>query len=175
MNNSGDCRRALPGAWRLLRLKEFAGCATVYVITLLWLVLTVSVCFAEAQTKKRLISLEAGGKKISAELAVTHEERVRGLMHRHSLRLNSGMLFVFPALGWHCMWMKNTKVPLSAAFIDNEGKIVNIADMTPGSETFHCADRPVRYVLEMNKGWFGRHGISPGAVVKGLENAPPSL
>jgi hypothetical protein len=117
--------------------------------------------------------LNAGIHLIQAEVANTFETRMTGLMHRKQLGANSGMLFVFPDLGRHCMWMKNTLVPLSVAFIDERGVILNIADMQPLDETSHCAKGPARFALEMNQGWFAAKGIKPGARISGIEKAPP--
>jgi hypothetical protein len=66
------------------------------------------------------------------------------------------------------MWMKNTLVALSVAFLDDGGEIINIADMTPHSEQAHCATRPARYALEMNRGWFAARGIKPGMRLGGI-------
>lgn len=82
------------------------------------------------------------------------------------------MLFVFPQDNTYCMWMRNTLIPLSVAFLDDEGRIINIADMAPHSEENHCARRPARYALEMNRGWFAQRGITAGSKVRGLERAP---
>ena len=89
-------------------------------------------------------------------------------MHRKSLAQNAGMLFIFDEQAPHCMWMKNTLIPLSVAFIDDNGAIVNIADMEPHSEASHCATRPVRYALEMNRGWFAARGVKPGSRLGGI-------
>jgi hypothetical protein len=94
-------------------------------------------------------------------------------MKRRHLPANRGMLFVFPEVHRHCMWMQNTTIPLSVAFIEDNGTIVNIADMQPNTETYYCADRPVHYVLEMNKGWFSEKGLGPGDQISGLRRAPP--
>jgi uncharacterized membrane protein (UPF0127 family) len=94
-------------------------------------------------------------------------------MFRKSLAANQGMLFVFAELERHCMWMRNTYVPLSVAFIDEAGVILNIADMQPQTEDSHCAVKPARYALEMNQGWFAAKGIKPGAKIAGLAKAPP--
>ncbi len=83
------------------------------------------------------------------------------------------MLFVFPDVARHCMWMKNTFVPLSVAFIDERGVILNIADMQPLNEDSHCASGPARFALEMNQGWFAAKGIKAGAKISGIEKAPP--
>ena len=93
-------------------------------------------------------------------------------MHRKALAPNAGMLFVFDEAAPHCMWMKNTYIPLSVAFIDAQGVIINIADMTPHSEQSHCATRPAVYALEMTQGWFAQRGIKPGAKLGGLSTAP---
>jgi hypothetical protein len=93
-------------------------------------------------------------------------------MHRKSLGANAGMLFVFDQAAIHCMWMKNTYVPLSVAFLDEHGTIVNIADMQPHSEQSHCATRPSVYALEMAQGWFAQRGIKPGAKLGGLDKLP---
>jgi uncharacterized protein len=112
--------------------------------------------------------LNAGLHLIRAEVVADPATRARGLMYRKSLPQNAGMLFVFDEPAIHCMWMKNTLIPLSVAFLDDRGTIVNIADMAPHSEQSHCAARPVRYALEMNRGWFAARGIKPGARLGGV-------
>jgi uncharacterized membrane protein (UPF0127 family) len=112
--------------------------------------------------------LSAGMYRIRAEVVADYAARAQGLMHRKHLAQNAGMLFIFDEHGIHCMWMKNTLVPLSVAFIDDKGTIVNIADMEPHSEASHCAAQPVRYALEMNRGWFAARGIKPGARLGGV-------
>jgi uncharacterized protein len=114
-------------------------------------------------------TLSAGIHVIQAEVANTTASRSQGLMLRKSMAQGSGMLFLFDQSAGHCMWMKNTLIPLSVAFIDARGEIVNIADMQPLDETTHCAARPVPYALEMNQGWFKQRGISAGTHIKGLE------
>ena len=106
-------------------------------------------------------------------MAYTFETRARGLMYRKSLGPNQGMLFVFPLPERHCMWMKNTPLPLSVAFIDEGGEVVSISEMVPHTEDSHCASRPARFALEMSKGWFAGKGIRAGAKVRGLDKAPP--
>lgn len=118
------------------------------------------------------VKLTAGIHVISAELAATEPARVRGLMFRERLGPNEGMLFVFEAAGQQCMWMRNTLIPLSVAFLADDGGIVNIADMAPHDETSHCSTRPVRYALEMERGWFERRGFKPGMRIGGLPPAP---
>jgi len=119
-----------------------------------------------------VIELAAGIHRIEAELASTFESRARGLMHRREMPGQRGMLFVFPETEKHCMWMRNTYIPLSVAFMDDKGTIINIADMQPQTEATHCATRPARYALEMNRGWFAQRGIKPGARISGLDGAP---
>ena len=113
--------------------------------------------------------LSAGIHVIQAEVASTTATRSQGLMRRKSMAQGAGMLFQFDESAGHCMWMKDTLIPLSVAFIDERGEIVNIADMQPLDETSHCASRPARYALEMNQGWFKKRGIVAGAVIKGVE------
>jgi uncharacterized membrane protein (UPF0127 family) len=120
-----------------------------------------------------LIGLNAGIYVIRAEVANTFETRARGLMYRESLATNQGMLFVFPLIERHCMWMKNTPLPLSVAFIDEGGEVVSISEMVPHSEDSHCAARPARFALEMSKGWFAAKGIRAGTRLQGLDRAPP--
>ena len=118
--------------------------------------------------------LNAGIHLIQAEVADTAVTRAQGLMLRKAMAQGAGMLFLFDELAGHCMWMKNTLIPLSVAFIDERGKIINIADMQPLDETSHCAARPARYALEMNQGWFKRRGIAAGATIQGLERFSPA-
>ncbi len=119
------------------------------------------------------ISINAGLYVIRAEVANTFETRARGLMYRETLGPNQGMLFVFQAVERHCMWMKNTPLPLSVAFIDERGEVVSISEMAPHTETSHCAARPARFALEMNKGWFAAKGVRAGSKIQGLDKAPP--
>lgn len=102
---------------------------------------------------------------IRAEVADSHETRMAGLMHRQNLALNSGMLFVFDRKDKHCFWMKNTPLPLSIAFITQEGKIVTIKHMSPNSEQTHCPSEPVSYALEMAQGWFKTKGVKVGSTL----------
>lgn len=120
-----------------------------------------------------VVELNAGIHLIRAEVANTFDSRARGLMYRKTLGPNSGMLFVFPDVSAHCMWMRNTYVPLSVAFMDEQGTIVSIHDMKPLDETSHCAARQARFALEMNQGWFAQKGVKPGAKIGGLDKAPP--
>ena len=115
-----------------------------------------------------VVQLNAGMHLIRAEVASDFSTRGKGLMHRASMPQNAGMLFIFDESGMQCMWMKNTLIPLSVAFIDDGGAIINIADMDPHSEQSHCASRPARYALEMNRGWYAARGIKPGSRLGGI-------
>ena len=141
-------------------------------LTALGALLTLSVASGPAAGQLPTLELSAGIHLIRAEIANTFDSRARGLMFRKALGVNSGMLFVFPDLSTHCMWMKNTYVPLSVAFMDELGAIVSIHDMQPQNETSHCAAKPARFALEMNQGWFAKKGINAGAKIGGLDKAP---
>ncbi len=125
------------------------------------------------QPPLRTIELSAGMHVIRAEVADGFASRMQGLMQRTSLPPNGGMLFVFDEDATHCMWMKNTLIPLSVAFLDARGAIINIADMVPHSELSHCAARAARYALEMTQGWFAQRGIRAGANLRGLDKLAP--
>ncbi|MES2586171.1 MAG: DUF192 domain-containing protein [Pseudomonadota bacterium] len=115
-----------------------------------------------------MIELKTGIYRIQAELADTPKAREVGLMNRTSMPANSGMLFIFEQKAGHCFWMNNTKIPLSIAFIADDGKIVNIEEMQAETTNNHCPKVAVRYALEMNKQWFSERVIAPGAVIQGL-------
>lgn len=121
-----------------------------------------------------VIELSAGMYRIEAEVAVTQENRMLGLMHRKTMAPQKGMLFVFDGLGKHCMWMRNTLLPLAVAFVDDQAHIVNVEEMVPQTDDNHCAAKPVRYALEMNAGWFHTRGFGAGSSIAGLEKAPPA-
>jgi hypothetical protein len=116
-----------------------------------------------------VVELRAGMHLIRAEVAADYSTRGRGLMFRKSLAPNGGMLFIFDAAAIHCMWMKSTYIPLSVAFVDAQGAIINIADMQPHSEQSHCAERPALYALEMTQGWFAERGVKAGMKLGGLD------
>lgn len=99
---------------------------------------------------------------IDAQLATTPDERSTGLMYRREMPQNEGMLFIFEQPSIQCFWMKNTLLPLTAAFVANDGTIVNLVDMKPQTTDSHCSTKPVRFVLEMNQGWFAKKGIKAG-------------
>jgi uncharacterized membrane protein (UPF0127 family) len=113
------------------------------------------------------LTLSAGMYLIQAQVAATPQERTVGLMFRKEMPANEGMLFVFEQASGQCFWMKNTLLPLTAAFVADDGTIVNLADMQPQSLDSHCSARPVRFVLEMNKGWFEKRGLKAGARLSG--------
>ncbi len=127
-------------------------------------------CVAGARGNPALAELGINAQRFEAELAVTTTAREKGLMHRRALPPQRGMLFVYPRSGPVCMWMKNTLIPLSVAFVDANGRILNIEDMRPYTLDSHCARAPARYALEMNLGWFRDNGIQPGDTVTGLES-----
>ncbi len=120
------------------------------------------------------MKLTAGIYLIDAEVASTMTTRAQGLMHRKKLAPSAGMLFLFDESAGHCMWMKNTLIPLSVAFLDERGEIVNVEDMQPLDETTHCAAAPARFALEMNQGWFKKRGIGAGTQIQGIERLLPA-
>jgi uncharacterized membrane protein (UPF0127 family) len=121
------------------------------------------------------ITLAAGKQHITVEIARSLHEREIGLMHRHILPEDHGMLFVFPSISYVGMWMVDTYIPLSVAFIDAGGNVINIDDMKPLTRDIHYAARPAKYALEMNRGWFSRHGIQPGSRIDGVIAVAPLL
>ena len=132
------------------------------------LLLGSSFALTQVNTGLPTIELKASIYRIQAELADTPKAREVGLMNRTSMPTNSGMLFVFEQKAGHCFWMNNTKIPLSIAFIADDGKIVNIEEMQAETTNNHCPKAAVRYALEMNKQWFSERVIVPGTVVTGL-------
>ena len=127
---------------------------------------------AWAQNAMPVMELSAGFHRIEAEVAANDQNRQVGLMNRTAMPPQRGMLFVFPQERTHCMWMRNTLIPLSVAFIDADGVIINIENMQPQTEDNHCAKVPARYALEMNLGWFAQRGIKPGVKLQGIDKAP---
>lgn len=136
------------------------------------LVVALAVSTAQAQQLPE-VTLSVNGHKLTAEVAHTGPTRSQGLMHRRMLPENRGMLFIFENVSIHAMWMMNTYIPLSVAFLDERGVIINIEDMKPHTQDTHSAAKPAKYALEVNQGWFGKHGIKPGAKIEGIERAPP--
>ena len=127
---------------------------------------------AWAQNSMPILELTAGFHRIEAEVAANDQNRQVGLMNRKTMPQQRGMLFVFPQENTHCMWMRNTLLPLSVAFIDTDGYIINIENMQPQTEDNHCAKKPARYALEMNLGWFAQRGLKPGLKLSGIDKAP---
>ena len=119
------------------------------------------------QLNLQRVKLNAGMHVIDAQVALTPQERQIGLMQRKNMPQHEGMLFVFEQASEQCFWMKNTLLPLTAAFVADDGTIVNTADMKPETTDSHCSAKPVRYVLEMNKGWFAKKGIKQGSKLSG--------
>lgn len=119
------------------------------------------------QPRLPTVQLGAGIHNIVAEVASTPRQRQIGMMMRTEMAPHEGMLFVFEAPAQQCFWMRNTLLPLSIAFIADDGRIVNLAEMQPRTEESHCSAKPVRYVLEMNRGWFDKRGIKPGDRLRG--------
>ena len=126
----------------------------------------------QAQAQMPRIELSASFHRIDAEVAADQQNRMQGLMNRRSMAANQGMLFVFTHPDRHCMWMRNTLLPLSVAFLDEQGRILNIEDMKPQTENNHCASSPARFALEMNQGWFASKGIKVGQRIGGVEKSP---
>jgi uncharacterized membrane protein (UPF0127 family) len=135
-----------------------------------WLgVLFCSSAWAQGAPQLQLprIQLQAGMHQIQAQVAATPDQRSIGLMHRTDMPQAEGMLFAFEQATQQCFWMKNTLMPLTAAFIADDGTIVNLADMKPQTTDAHCSEQPVRWVLEMNQGWFAKRGIKAGFKLQG--------
>jgi uncharacterized membrane protein (UPF0127 family) len=129
---------------------------------------------AYAQSALPEMTLSIKGHKLTAEVAATDESRMTGLMHRRMMPENRGMLFVFAYAQPQSFWMKNTHIPLSIAYVDENGVIVHITDMKPLTTDPHPSLKPAKYALEMNLGWFAKHGIKAGATIDGIKEAPPA-
>ena len=121
----------------------------------------------QAQMNLPRTKLSAGMHMLDVQLAQTPQERQIGLMFRKDMPQHEGMLFVFEQPATQCFWMRNTLIPLTAAFVADDGTIVNLADMKPQSDDSHCSTKPVRFVLEMNAGWFAKRQIKPGFKLAG--------
>ena len=129
-----------------------------------------SVCvFAQGvpQTQLPRATLNAGMHLMQVQLAQNFEQRQIGLMWRKEMPQNEGMLFIFEQASVQCFWMRNTLIPLTAAFVADDGTIVNLADMKPMSDESHCSTKPVRFVLEMNQGWFAKRNLQSGYKLTG--------
>jgi uncharacterized protein len=124
------------------------------------------------QTNLPRIKLQAGMYQIDTQVAQTSEQRSIGLMYRTDMPQHEGMLFVFEQPATQCFWMKNTLLPLTAAFVADDGTIVNLADMKPQTTDSHCSAKPVRFVLEMHQGWFTKKGLKAGSRLSGVAFRP---
>lgn len=124
------------------------------------------------QTNLPRIKLQAGMFQIDAQVAQTPDQRSIGLMYRTEMPPHEGMLFVFEQPATQCFWMKNTLLPLTAAFVADDGTIVNLADMKPQTTDAHCSLQPVRFVLEMHQGWFAKKGLKAGSRLAGVAFKP---
>jgi uncharacterized membrane protein (UPF0127 family) len=133
--------------------------------------LAANISYAQQNHGFPVISLNIGIHLIRAEVASTAQQREQGLMFREKMGPNEGMVFLFSAPTRVCMWMKNTLIPLSVAFIDKNGRIVNIEEMKAQTLDTHCGMKPVPYALEMNSEWFKQKNIKPGMVIDGLPGA----
>lgn len=122
----------------------------------------------QPQTQLPRIKLQLGMYQIDTQVAQTPDQRSIGLMFRSEMPAHEGMLFVFEQPGTQCFWMKNTLLPLTAAFVADDGTIVNLADMKPQSTDSHCSSKPVRFVLEMHQGWFAKKGFKAGSRLVGV-------
>ena len=119
------------------------------------------------QTDLKRMTLSAGIHQIDTQVAATDEQRQIGLMYRAEMPYAEGMLFVFDMPSKQCFWMRNTLLPLTAAFVADDGTIVNLEDMKPKTSEPHCSAKPVRFVLEMNQGWFAKKGLKAGSRIAG--------
>ena len=120
-----------------------------------------------AQPKLQTMKLWLGAEEMVAELALTFEQVQTGMMFRTNLAENAGMLFVFSAPHRASFWMKNCPLPLSAAYIDPEGVILEIRELQPhNTNAVVASSERVQFVLETNQGWFERHKVTPGMVVR---------
>jgi len=144
-------------------------CATALVAAALALTGAAS-AQTQAQATLPTTRLTAQFHVITAEMATTWQSRMVGMMFREKMEPNHGMLFVFEDKGPQCFWMRNTLLPLSIAFIEDDGTIVGIAEMQPRDDSTHCSPKPVRFALEMEKGWFAKRGLKPGTKIGGLPN-----
>jgi uncharacterized membrane protein (UPF0127 family) len=142
---------------------------TTFTATLAFLFVGYTACEAQetAQTQLPRTTLSVGIHQIDTQLAVSPQQKEVGLMFRKEMPQHEGMLFVFESPSRQCFWMKNTLLPLTAAFVSDDGTIVNLEDMKPQTTDSHCSAKPVRFVLEMNQGWFAKKGVKAGAKITG--------
>ena len=122
----------------------------------------------QAEAPLKTLPLRIASHALKVEVAESPPAREKGLMFREKLAANDGMLFIFDEPGYHSMWMMNTLIPLSVAFVDGGGKILSIHEMQPRTTDTHTAAGPARYAIETNAGWFAKKKIKPGDTVTGL-------
>ena len=136
-----------------------------------WLLTCLGSAMSQEQPQTHLprVKLSAGMHLIDAQVAQSPEQRQIGLMYRKQMPEQEGMLFVFEQAATQCFWMKNTLLPLTAAFVADDGRIVNLVDMKPQTTDSHCSTEPVRYVLEMNLNWFTKRGVKAGSRLGGFQ------
>ena len=144
----------------------------ISVSLLLSLLLGLASVSTNAQNQPQLnlprTTLSIGFHQLQVQVAATPEQQATGLMFRTDMPAHEGMLFVFPTASQQCFWMKNTLIPLTAAFVTDDGTIVNLEDMQPQTTQSHCSSKPVRFVLEMNQGWFVKKGLKAGGKLAGV-------
>lgn len=167
INHAGFHRAA--GPRRRGPAARLAAALLAAVLAALLAALTAMPAAAQDGPQPRLptATLTVGMHRIQAELAVTPQQQMVGMMFRREMGASEGMLFVGERKEPRCFWMRNTLVPLTIAFLDDDGTIVNLADMQPQSDQTHCSARPVRHALEMPQGWFARRGVTPGMRIRG--------
>ena len=163
--------RLYRGTHRTLRL--VAGVAAVGAV-FAWSTSARALSEPQGQPQMQLprTEMRVGMHRIEAQVASSFDTRQIGLMFRKQMPAHEGMLFAFERAGVQCFWMRNTVLPLTAAFVADDGTIVNLADMQPMSDDSHCSTKPVRFVLEMNQGWFAQRGIKAGSQLRGGPFAP---
>ena len=139
---------------------------------LLSLLLGLASASTNAQNQPQLnlprTTLSIGFHQLQVQVAATPEQQATGLMFRTDMPAHEGMLFVFPTASQQCFWMKHPLIPLTAAFVADDGTIVNLEDMQPQTTQSHCSSKPVRFVLEMNQGWFVKKGLKAGGKLAGV-------
>ncbi|MFZ2739110.1 MAG: DUF192 domain-containing protein [Burkholderiaceae bacterium] len=141
--------------------------AALFSLVLLALLRFPALAQDQPQLNLQRTTLQVGMHQIDTQLAISPEQRAIGLMFRQNMPQHEGMLFVFEQASVQCFWMKNTLLPLTAAFVAEDGRIVNLVDMKPQTTDSHCSSEPVRFVLEMNQSWFSKKGIKAGFKLQG--------